>query len=148
MVRNICVCFVRNIRRLKPSADYKLYYILPRMRECGLNATVRTRRTKSTWALLSTTQTKDSPRTTTLTGIRKVMSVLRCLLSLQILKVRIFYFLFSSSTFLIILEGVMIAIECKAWAENIEHDRTERRGIAHFEVITLLCYSDIIYIFS
>ena len=28
----------------------------------------------------------------------------------------------------------MIAIECKAWAENIEHDRTERKGIAHFEV--------------
>ena len=28
----------------------------------------------------------------------------------------------------------MIAIECKAWAENIEHDRMERRGIAHFEV--------------
>ena len=42
----------------------------------------------------------------------------------------------------------MIAIECKAWAENIEHDRAERRGIAHFEVITLLWSRDIIYIFS
>jgi len=32
-------------------------------------------------------------------------------------------------------KGVMIAVECKAWAENIEHDRTERRGIAHFELM-------------
>lgn len=32
-------------------------------------------------------------------------------------------------------KGVMIAIECKAWAENIEHDRMERRGIAHFELM-------------
>ena len=41
----------------------------------------------------------------------------------------------------------MIAIECKAWAENIEHDRTERRGIAHFEVI--ICYvQEISFIFS
>jgi len=31
--------------------------------------------------------------------------------------------------------GVMIAVECKAWAENIEHDSMERRGIAHFEVM-------------
>ena len=28
----------------------------------------------------------------------------------------------------------MIAIECKAWAENIQHDRMERKGSAHFEV--------------
>jgi len=31
--------------------------------------------------------------------------------------------------------GVMIAIECKAWAENIEHDRMERKGSAHFELM-------------
>jgi len=31
--------------------------------------------------------------------------------------------------------GVMIAIECKAWASNIEHDSMERRGLAHFEVM-------------
>merc|ERR1711973_160670 len=32
-------------------------------------------------------------------------------------------------------KGVMIAIECKAWAKNIEHDSMERRGLAHFEVM-------------
>lgn len=31
-------------------------------------------------------------------------------------------------------EGVMIAIECKAYAQNIVHDSMERRGLAHFEV--------------
>eukprot|EP00092_Neocalanus_flemingeri_P006793 GFUD01007336.1.p1 GENE.GFUD01007336.1~~GFUD01007336.1.p1 ORF type:complete len:347 (-),score=67.21 GFUD01007336.1:191-1231(-) len=31
--------------------------------------------------------------------------------------------------------GVMIAIECKAWAKNIEHDSMERRGLAHFELM-------------
>jgi len=31
--------------------------------------------------------------------------------------------------------GVMIAVECKAWAENIKHDRMERRGLAHFELM-------------
>ena len=41
---------------------------------------------------------------------------------------------FSFSHYFLSKEGVMIAIECKAWAENIEHDRMERRGIAHFEV--------------
>ena len=25
-------------------------------------------------------------------------------------------------------------MECKAWAENIKHDRMERKGLAHFEV--------------
>jgi hypothetical protein len=35
---------------------------------------------------------------------------------------------------MVIVEGVMIAVECKAWAENIEHDSMERRGLAHFEV--------------
>jgi len=32
-------------------------------------------------------------------------------------------------------QGVMIAIECKAWARNIEHNSQERRGLAHFEVM-------------
>jgi len=32
-------------------------------------------------------------------------------------------------------KGVMIAIECKAWAKNIEHDSMERRGLAHFELM-------------
>jgi len=32
-------------------------------------------------------------------------------------------------------KGVMIAIECKAWADNIKHDAMERRGLAHFEVM-------------
>ena len=32
------------------------------------------------------------------------------------------------------IEGVMIAIECKAYADNIKHDSMTRKGIAHFEV--------------
>lgn len=32
-------------------------------------------------------------------------------------------------------KGVMIAIECKAYAQNIVHDSMERRGLAHFEVM-------------
>lgn len=28
----------------------------------------------------------------------------------------------------------MIAVECRAWADNIQHDRMDRRGLAHFEV--------------
>ena len=35
------------------------------------------------------------------------------------------------------LDGVMIAVECRAWAENIRHDRMERKGLAHFEVSNL-----------
>lgn len=31
--------------------------------------------------------------------------------------------------------GVLINIECKAWAHNIIHDRVERRGSVHFELM-------------
>ncbi|OAD53765.1 Sodium/potassium-transporting ATPase subunit beta-2 [Eufriesea mexicana] len=31
--------------------------------------------------------------------------------------------------------GVLINIECKAWAQNIIHDRFERRGSVHFELM-------------
>lgn len=31
--------------------------------------------------------------------------------------------------------GVLINIECKAWARNIYHDRAERRGSVHFELM-------------
>lgn len=31
--------------------------------------------------------------------------------------------------------GVLINIECKAWANNIIHDRSERRGSVHFELM-------------
>jgi len=31
--------------------------------------------------------------------------------------------------------GVLINIECKAWAHNIAHDRAERRGSVHFELM-------------
>lgn len=31
--------------------------------------------------------------------------------------------------------GVLINIECKAWARNIAHDRAERRGSVHFELM-------------
>lgn len=32
-------------------------------------------------------------------------------------------------------QGVIINIECKAWAKNIEHDRKERRGSVHLELM-------------
>jgi len=31
--------------------------------------------------------------------------------------------------------GVLINVECKAWAKNIEHNRMERRGSVHFELM-------------
>ncbi|ENN77179.1 hypothetical protein YQE_06317, partial [Dendroctonus ponderosae] len=31
--------------------------------------------------------------------------------------------------------GVLINIECKAWARNIVHDRVDRRGSVHFELM-------------
>ncbi|XP_052124681.1 sodium/potassium-transporting ATPase subunit beta-2-like [Frankliniella occidentalis] len=31
--------------------------------------------------------------------------------------------------------GVLINIECKAWARNIHHDRADRRGSVHFEIM-------------
>lgn len=34
-----------------------------------------------------------------------------------------------------ITDGVLINIECKAWAHNIFHDRFERRGSVHFELM-------------
>jgi sodium/potassium-transporting ATPase subunit beta len=30
---------------------------------------------------------------------------------------------------------VLINVECKAWAKNIHHDRAERRGSVHFELM-------------
>lgn len=33
------------------------------------------------------------------------------------------------------ITGVLINIECKAWAHNIFHDRMERRGSVHFELM-------------
>lgn len=31
--------------------------------------------------------------------------------------------------------GIIINIECKAWARNIIHDRKERIGSVHFELL-------------
>ncbi|XP_050300684.1 sodium/potassium-transporting ATPase subunit beta-2-like [Anthonomus grandis grandis] len=31
--------------------------------------------------------------------------------------------------------GVLINIECKAWAKNIKHDKADRRGSVHFELM-------------
>lgn len=31
--------------------------------------------------------------------------------------------------------GVLINIECKAWAKNIVYDRAERKGSVHFELM-------------
>ncbi|XP_046989972.1 sodium/potassium-transporting ATPase subunit beta-2 [Schistocerca americana] len=33
------------------------------------------------------------------------------------------------------VHGVLVNIECKAWAQNIVHDRIERRGSVHFELM-------------
>lgn len=35
----------------------------------------------------------------------------------------------------IISGGIIINIECKAWARNIIHDRKERIGSVHFELL-------------
>lgn len=37
--------------------------------------------------------------------------------------------------FATVRKGVVINIECKAWAKNIHHDRKERRGSMHFELM-------------
>lgn len=31
--------------------------------------------------------------------------------------------------------GVLINVECKAWAKNIKHDRMDREGSVHFELL-------------
>nr|CAD7206759.1 unnamed protein product [Timema douglasi] len=31
--------------------------------------------------------------------------------------------------------GILINIECRAWARNIQHDRHERVGMVHFELM-------------
>lgn len=37
--------------------------------------------------------------------------------------------------FSIILGGIIINVECKAWAKNIRHDRADRIGSVHFELM-------------
>lgn len=34
-----------------------------------------------------------------------------------------------------LLGGIIINVECKAWAHNIKHDRKERAGSVHFELM-------------
>lgn len=34
-----------------------------------------------------------------------------------------------------IRKGVLVNVECKAWAKNIHHDRKERRGLVHLELM-------------
>lgn len=34
-----------------------------------------------------------------------------------------------------ITKGVLVNVECRAWAKNIEHDRRERVGMVHFELL-------------
>ncbi|KAJ9597828.1 hypothetical protein L9F63_011323 [Diploptera punctata] len=34
-----------------------------------------------------------------------------------------------------ITKGVLVNVECRAWAKNIEHDRRERIGMVHFELL-------------
>lgn len=33
------------------------------------------------------------------------------------------------------MAGVVVSVECKAWAANIKHNRMERMGMAHFELM-------------
>lgn len=35
----------------------------------------------------------------------------------------------------LLIGGVLINIECKAWARNIIHDRLDKRGSVHFEIM-------------
>lgn len=41
----------------------------------------------------------------------------------------------NKQSFMKISGGVLINIECKAWAKNIKHDRADRRGSVHFELM-------------
>ena len=36
---------------------------------------------------------------------------------------------------ILLTEGVLISISCKAWAKNIKHDTMERMGLTHFELM-------------
>jgi hypothetical protein len=45
----------------------------------------------------------------------------------------LFYALYVSARLL--SAGILINIECKAWARNIIHDRQERVGMVHFELM-------------
>ena len=37
--------------------------------------------------------------------------------------------------FYFISEGVLMSIECKAWAKNIKHNSMDRQGSVHFELM-------------
>lgn len=37
--------------------------------------------------------------------------------------------------FVIVSGGIVINIECKAWAKNIKHNRQDRIGSVHFELL-------------
>ena len=37
--------------------------------------------------------------------------------------------------FSFISEGVLMSIECKAWAKNIKHNSMDRQGSVHFELM-------------
>lgn len=37
--------------------------------------------------------------------------------------------------FTMFLGGIIINVECKAWAKNIKHDRADRIGSVHFELM-------------
>lgn len=45
----------------------------------------------------------------------------------KILKLHYIHFLFSA--------GILINVECKAWAKNIKHSRTDKIGAVHFELM-------------
>jgi len=34
-----------------------------------------------------------------------------------------------------VAENVLVKVECKAWAHNIIHDRRERLGLTHFQLL-------------
>lgn len=45
------------------------------------------------------------------------------------------YFVMKYLILFYFLAGIVINIECKAWAKNIKHSRADRTGSVHFELL-------------
>ncbi|GBP78456.1 hypothetical protein EVAR_52261_1 [Eumeta japonica] len=46
-----------------------------------------------------------------------------------------FHLFRSLQNFWVLLAGILINIECRAWAQNIKYDKKERIGTIHFELM-------------
>lgn len=99
-----------------------------------LATTSRSWTPRDTWVLLSLYSSKNQNvriSTTTVT-LHEKMQLISNEASSSCPKVNRSH---SRQLFLLIADGVLINIECKAWAHNIIHDRFERRGSVHFELM-------------